>query len=62
MNKHQKDMWDMLQGNNYHEWVAAELIAPPIPEKRSFFDPVMTVGFVIIAVVGIGNALTWFLQ
>ena len=62
MNKNQKDVWDILQGHNYHEWVAVELIAPSMSEKRSFFDPVMTVGFVIIAVVGIGNALTWFLQ
>jgi hypothetical protein len=55
MNKNQKDMWDMLQGNNYHEWIAAELIAPPITEKRPFFDPVMTAGFVLIAVVAVFN-------
>ena len=62
MNKTQKDMWDMLQGNNYHEWIAIELIAPPVIEKRPFFDTVMIIGFSFIAVVGIGNILTSFLQ
>jgi hypothetical protein len=55
MNKNQKDVWDILQGNNYHKWVAAELIAPPVTEKRPFFDPVMTAGFVLIAVVAVFN-------
>ena len=58
MNKDQKEMWDSLQGNQYHQWVARELIAPPVEEKRPLLDPVMSVGFILIAVVAIGNILT----
>ena len=58
MNKDQKEVWDMLQGNKYHQWVASELIAPPVVEKRPFLDPVMSVGFILIALVAIGNILT----
>ena len=55
MTKNQKDMWDKLQGNNYHEWIAAELIAPPVTKKQPFFDPIMTAGFVLIAIVAVFN-------
>ena len=57
MNKNQKDVWDILQGHNYHEWVAVELIAPSMSEKRSFFDPVMTAAFFLIAVVAVFNII-----
>jgi hypothetical protein len=55
MNKEQKQVWDILQDNLHHRWVASDLIGKSVSENKSFFDPIMTAGFVLIAAVAVFN-------
>jgi hypothetical protein len=45
MNNEQRQMWNILQDNLHHRWVASELIGTPTLENKPFFDPVMTAAF-----------------
>lgn len=51
-------MWESLQSNDYHKWVASELVTPSMTGSQPFLDPIMSSGFVLIAIVAIGNFLT----
>lgn len=55
MNQQQQKMWDLLQDNCHHRWLASELIGKPVDENKPFLDPVMSAAFSVIAVIAVIN-------